>query len=151
MTFIRHPKDFWAGILFIAFGAAAVGIAFNYPVGTAGRMGPGYFPRGLGMIMIALGAILALRALRVDGQRIEFPSFKPLLVVLGAVVAFGAAAPKLGLMVATVVLILISSAASHEFRWKESIISSLFLAAFTLVAFVYGLKLQLPTWPWFIS
>ena len=151
MTFIRHPKDFWAGILFIAFGSAAVGIAFNYPVGTAGRMGPGYFPRGLGMIMIALGAILALRALRVDGQRIEFPSFKPLLVVLGAVVAFGAAAPKLGLMVATVVLILISSAASHEFRWKESIISSLFLAAFTLVAFVYGLKLQLPTWPWFIS
>ena len=45
MTFIRNPKDFWAGLVYIAFGVAAILIALKYPVGSAGRMGPGYFPR----------------------------------------------------------------------------------------------------------
>ena len=151
MTFIRHPRDFWAGILFIAFGLAAVIIARDYAMGTAGRMGPGYFPRALGTIMIVLGLILALRALKLDGAKIEFHSFKPLGIVLGSVVVFAMAAPKLGLIVATILLIVLSSTASHEFRWKEAVISSLALSVFTLGAFVWGLKLQLPTWPWFIG
>jgi len=151
MSFIRNPKDFWAGVLFIAFGLAAVIIARDYALGTAGRMGPGYFPRGLGIIMIALGLILSLRAVRMTGPRIQFGSFKPLLIVLGSVIVFAMAAPRLGLIVATILLIVISSTASHEFRLKEALISSVALAAFTLAAFVYGLKLQLPTWPWFIQ
>jgi len=151
MSFIRNPKDFWAGVLFVAFGLAAVIIARDYAVGTAGRMGPGYFPRGLGLIMTALGLILSLRALRMTGDRIRFGSFKPIFIVLGSVLAFALAAPKLGLIVATILLILLSSLASHEFRWKEAVISSLALAAATLVVFVYGLKLQLPTWPWFVG
>ncbi|MBK9114291.1 MAG: tripartite tricarboxylate transporter TctB family protein [Betaproteobacteria bacterium] len=151
MSFIRNPKDFWAGVLFIAFGLAAVIIARDYALGTAGRMGPGYFPRGLGIIMMALGLILSLRALRVDGDRIRFGSFKPIFIVLGSVIVFALAAPKLGLIVATILLIVVSSTASHEFRWKEAVISSLALSAATLVVFVYGLKLQLPTWPWFLQ
>jgi hypothetical protein len=151
MTFIRNPKDFWAGVLFIAFGLAAVIIARDYAMGTAGRMGPGYFPRGLGVLMIALGLILSLRALKLRGTPLQFGSFKPLLIVLGSVVVFAMAAPKLGLIVATILLIVLSSMASHEFRLKEAVISSLALAVFTLAAFVYGLKLQLPTWPWFIQ
>ena len=78
-------------------------------------------------------------------------SFKPLLIVLGSVIVFAMAAPKLGLIVATILLIVLSSTASHEFRWKEAVIASLALSVFTLAAFVYGLKLQLPTWPWFIQ
>jgi putative tricarboxylic transport membrane protein len=151
MTFIRNPKDFWSGVLFIAFGLAAVIIARDYAMGTAGRMGPGYFPRGLGTIMIVLGLILSLRAIKLRGTPLQFGSFKPLFIVLGSVVVFGIAAPKLGLIVATILLIFLSSMASHEFRLKEALISSVALAAFTLVAFVYGLKLQLPTWPWFIQ
>ena len=149
MTFIKHPKDFWAGVLYIAFGATAIVIALNYPAGTAGRMGPGYFPRGLGAILIALGLILSLRALRLQGVAPTFPSFKPLLVVTASVVAFGIAAPPLGLVVATVVLIVVSSMASDEFRWRSAVISSILLAAFVVVAFAKGLQLQLPVWPWF--
>ena len=96
MTFIKHPKDFWAGVLYITFGATAVAIALNYPAGTAGRMGPGYFPRALGAILVALGLLLSLRALRLEGARIAFASPKPLLVVIGSVVVFGIAAPPLG-------------------------------------------------------
>jgi hypothetical protein len=149
MTFIKHPKDFWAGILYIAFGATAIIIALNYPAGTAGRMGPGYFPRGLGAILITLGLILSLRALRTNGAPIAFPTFKPLLVIIGSVIVFGIAAPPLGLVVATLLLVILSSTASDEFRWKEAVISSVFLAAFAVAAFAYGLQLQMPVWPWF--
>jgi hypothetical protein len=151
MTFIKNPKDFWAGLLYIAFGASAIVIALNYPLGSAGRMGPGYFPRALGIILIALGLVLSLRALRLQGTPMQFGSFKPLLVILASVIVFGAAAPKGGLIAATILLIIVSSVASDEFRWKEAVISSLFLAAFTWAAFAYGLKLQLPVWPWFVK
>lgn len=151
MSWIKSPKDFWAGVVYIAFGVAAIALAFNYPVGSAGRMGPGYFPRALGTILIALGALLALRALRTRGSPLQFETFKPLIIIIGSVVLFGLAAPKLGLMVATVILIVASSTASDEFRWKEAVIASIFLAIFTYIAFSWGLKLQLPVWPWFVS
>ena len=151
MTFIRSPKDFWAGIMFITFGLAALLIAREYPIGTAGRMGPGYFPRVLGFMMIGLGAILSLRALKLRGTPIQFGSFKPLLIVLGSVIIFALLAPKLGLVLATIALILSSSVASDEYRWKESIIASLVLAVFTVLAFGWGLKLQLPVWPVFFE
>ena len=150
MTFIKNPKDFWAGVLYIAFGVTAIAIAFTYPAGTAGRMGPGYFPRALGGILIAIGLFLSLRALRLQGTPIAFPAFKPLLVVIASVLVFGVTAPPLGLVAATVLLVIVSSAASDEFRWKEAVVSSLILAAFTVGAFSYGLQLQLPVWPAFV-
>jgi hypothetical protein len=152
MTFIKNPKDFWAGLLYIAFGTFAILIALNYPIGSAGRMGPGYFPRGLGILLIVLGAILTLRALKLRGTPMSFPTFKPLLIVIGSVVLFGLVAGplKLGLVVATIALIIASSLASDEFTWKATLISAVVLAAFTVAAFAYGLKLQLPVWPSFL-
>ena len=151
MQLIRDPKDFWAGVLFIAFGVAAVAIAINYPVGTAGRMGPGYFPRGLGFLLIGIGAFLALRALRVPGGRLEFGSVKPLVIVLASIALFGLVAPYLGMVAATIVLIMVSSFSSHEFHFKTALISSVLLAAFAVLAFGYGLNLQLPLWPAFLA
>lgn len=151
MNWIKSPKDFWAGVLYIAFGAAAIGFAYSYPVGSAGRMGPGYFPRALGLILLFLGVLLALRAVRMQGAPMTFGSFKPLSIVIGSVILFGLAAPKLGLMVATVILIVVSSTASDEFRWKEAAIASIVMAIFTYLAFSWGLNLQLPVWPWFVG
>ncbi|MFO1398403.1 MAG: tripartite tricarboxylate transporter TctB family protein [Burkholderiales bacterium] len=151
MPFIRSPKDFWAGILFIAFGAAAIGIAVNYPVGTAGRMGPGYFPRGLGILLILIGGILAVKAMRMPGPALGFGDLRPLVIVLGSIALFGLVAPYFGMVVATVVLIMVSSFASHEFHLKTAIISAILLAIFAVVAFGYGLNLQLPLWPAFLA
>jgi len=147
MSFIRHPKDFWAGVLFIAIGGAAFLIALDYAMGSAGRMGPGYFPRSLGLILIGLGALLVLRSLRVRGDAITFPTFKPVIIVLASVLLFGLTVSTLGLVIATILLVLVSSVASHEYRWKESIIAAIALAIFVVIAFRYGLSLQLPTWP----
>ena len=148
MAIIRHPKDFFAGLIFIAFGIAAIVIGSNYALGTAARMGPGYFPRILGILLIALGAVLALRALRLQGNPVPRWKWRPTLVVLGSVVLFGLIVTRLGLVASTIVLIVLSSAASHEFRPKEAVISSILLAALAVGVFVIGLKLQLPVWPW---
>jgi hypothetical protein len=86
-----------------------------------------------------------------QGTRMAFGSPKPLLVIIGSVVVFGIAAPPLGLVIATILLVIVSSMASDEFRWKEAVVSSLLLAAFTVAAFAYGLKLQLPVWPAFTA
>jgi hypothetical protein len=147
MAMIRHPKDFYAGLVFIAFGIAAIAIGSNYTLGSAARMGPGYFPRILGTLMIVLGAILALRALRINGSPIPAWKWRPTLVVLGSVVLFGLIVNAAGLVVSTILLIMIASAASHEFRPKEAAISAVLLAALCVGIFVIGLKLQIGIWP----
>jgi hypothetical protein len=147
MSRIRNPKEFGSGCLFAGFGLAAIAIGALYPVGTAARMGPGYFPRGLGMILIVMGAILILRSFRDQGSAIAMKDLKPIGIVLGSVVLFGLTVTHLGLVLSTILLILVASTASHEFRWKEAVIASLFLAVFVVVAFGYGLKLQLPILP----
>jgi Tripartite tricarboxylate transporter TctB family len=151
MHWIRHPKDFWAGVLFIAFGTAAVTLGAGYPLGTAARMGPGYFPRVLGMLLIGMGLILALRALKLTGAPLAMRNVKPLVIVLASVLVFGLTATRLGVVAATMLLILISSTADHEYRWKEALVSSLVLAAVTVAAFIWGLGVQLPVWPPFLT
>ena len=149
MALIRHPKDFFAGLLFIAFGLAAIVIGSNYTLGTAARMGPGYFPRILGILLIALGSALAIRALRFNGPPVPAFKWRPLLVVLISVATFGLIVNRVGVVVSTMLLIVAASAASHEFRWRESLIAGAILAALAVGVFVVGLKLQLPIWPAF--
>jgi len=147
MAVVRSPKDFVAGLMFIVVGIAAIVIASNYTLGTAARMGPGYFPRILGILMITLGAILALRSFKLKGEPLPGWRWKPVIVVLGSVVIFGAIVNWAGLVLSTVLLIIMSSAASHEFRPKEAVISGVLLAILAVGVFVIGLKLQIGIWP----
>ncbi len=66
----RDNADFWAGVMFVAFGAVAVYMSRNYPMGTAMRMGPGYFPHYLGMLLIGVGAAVSIKGLLKPGDRI---------------------------------------------------------------------------------
>ena len=150
MAAIRNPKDFWSGLLFIAIGAAAIVLGSKYTIGSAARMGPGYFPRVLGILLIVFGSILAVRAFRLDGSPIPPWKWRPTLVVLGSVVLFGQIVQTVGLALSTVILIVLASAASHEFRWKESLIVGVALAALSVGVFIIGLKLTLPIWPSFV-
>jgi hypothetical protein len=147
MDAIRHPKDFWAGVLFILAGGSACFIALDYAMGTAGRMGPGYFPRTLGLMLAALGATLVLRSFRLRGEPLRFPTFRPVLVVLASVLLFGLVVTEAGLVISTLLLVVLSSAASHEYRPRESVIAAVALAVFVVVTFRYGLGIQLPIWP----
>lgn len=143
----RRSQDFLAGLMFIAFGIAAIVIGSGYTLGTAARMGPGYFPRILGILLIGLGALIALRGLRRPGAQLHGVKWRPTLIVLGSVVGFGLVVEHTGLLLATILLIFCASTASHEFRWKEALVSGVFFALLAIGVFVLGLKLQLPVWP----
>jgi hypothetical protein len=151
MATVRHPKDFWSGVIFIAIGLFAILYGMKYSLGTAARMGPGYFPRILGILMVLLGAVLALRAFRLEGPPLPKWKWRPTVVVLGSVVLFGAIVQPVGIAISTVILIVGASAASPEFRPREALIAGVVLAALAVVVFVIGLKLQLPIWPAFVS
>jgi len=144
---IRNPRDFWSGVLFTLFGVGTLAIGSKYTLGTAARMGPGYFPRILGILLIVLGVTIALRALRVRGEAMPRFRLRPLVVVLGTVVLFGAIVRPLGVALSTVILIVVASAASSEFRPRESLVAGVLLAALAVGVFVIGLQLQLPIWP----
>jgi hypothetical protein len=144
---ITNPKDFYAGLLFFMIGLVSMILAFGYPLGTASRMGPGYFPRVLGGILMLLGAILAIRSFAEKGGEISPFAWKAIGLVLGAVCLFAALVLYVGLVIATVILIFVSGYASKEFNVKESIYSSVVLATVSVLLFIVGLKLQFPIFP----
>ena len=148
---IRNPRDFWSGVLFTLFGVGTLAIGSKYTLGTAARMGPGYFPRILGILLIVLGVTIALRALRVRGEAMPRFRLRPLVVVLGSVVLFGAIVNWMGVALSTVILIVAASAASREFRPREALIAGVLLATLAVGVFVIGLQLQLPIWPPFLT
>jgi hypothetical protein len=147
MPFIRHPKDFWSGVLFIAVGGFALVYGSKYTLGTAARMGPGYFPRILGILLVVLGGLILIRGLRTQGPAVPRWRLRPTLLVIGGVIVFGHVVQWLGIAISTVLLIVVASAASHEFRPKEAIISGVLLAALASLVFIVGLGVQLPIWP----
>lgn len=151
MQLIRNPKDFYAGLLFMAFGLVALVIAQSYPLGTASRMGPGYFPRLLGILLVGFGAIQSLMGVR---SKTVFPlewHWRPLFVLLASVALFIVITPWLGLVAAGLVLVFVSSAASREFRWREALIVGALQGVAAAALFVYALGLPLPIWPPFIT
>jgi hypothetical protein len=147
---LRNPRDFLAGLMFMSFGAVALVMSQSYAIGTAARMGPGYFPRALGILLVVLGAILSLRGFRPASEPQPAWRCRPLAVVLAGVVIFAAAAQSLGLVLAALLLVLVSSAASPEFRWKEALVSGAVQGAATVAVFVWGLGIPLPVWPVFL-
>jgi hypothetical protein len=147
---LQNPKDFLAGLLFMSFGGAALVMSQAYTIGTAARMGPGYFPRALGIVLVVLGALLSLRGFRASADAQPEWCWRPLAVVLLGVGLFALMAQWLGLVLAALVLVFVSSAASPEFRWKEALLSGVIQGAATVAVFIYGLRLPFPVWPTFL-
>ncbi len=150
---IRRPKDFYTGAMFLLFGGGAMALATEYQIGTAAKMGPGYFPFVLGAFLVGLGIILEIRSFLDTQGRKEKPSFhlKPLALVLASVVVFSLLLRPLGLLGSTVLLVLLSSLGSHEFRLKEALLNAVALLFIVLVIFVYFLEFPVPVWPAFLA
>jgi hypothetical protein len=153
---MKNAKDFWSGILFIAFGAFFAGFARQYDMGTAARMGPAYFPTVLGLLLAAIGAFVAFKGLTAEPEQgqsgqVDRFYFKPLILVLGAVVAFGLLLRPAGLIVALLALIFISSLGSGEFRFKEILPLAIGLCLLVLAVFIWGLGLTIPVLPAFMQ
>ena len=146
---IRSPRDFWAGLLFIAIGAGFIALASQYRLGVPSRMGPAYFPIIIGSLLSLLGVAICGRALVRDGPPIDTMALRPLGITLLSVVLFGLALARLGLVVAIVTLVLVGALADRDARPLEIVLLAVFLAAFSVVVFVVVLGLPLQVWPEF--
>lgn len=150
---IRSQKDFASGLMFILVGLGFSFVARGYSMGTAAKMGPGYFPFLLGLVLALLGAVVTIGALSSKGEADQLARWdlKILLWILGSVVLFGLLLKPLGMVLSVVVLVLVSSMASHEFSWKGAVLNAIILVLISLGAFVYGINLQMPVWPAFLA
>src|SRR5262245_43437584 len=144
---VSRSKDFWAGIMFLGFAAVAVLAARGYTLGTAGRMGPGYFPMALGLLLGLLGLIIAARSLLSADGPIDGLKLRPLVCLVAGVCLFGLLIERLGLVLTLIAVVAVAAFASRESRSIEVAALAAGLAAFSLGAFVYVLRLPLPVWP----
>lgn len=159
---IKSQRDFFAGLMFAIVGIAFAIGARTYNVGDGARMGPGYFPLLLGVILAGLGALITFNAFRshaTDGDKIGAWAWKPLALILGANLVFGVLlgglpsikVPAMGLIIAIYALVIISSMAAEQYKLKNSLILATVLAVGSYLAFIMLLKLQIQVWPTFIT
>ncbi len=159
---IKSQKDFFAGLMFAVIGVSFAIGAWDYSLGTAARMGPGYFPFMLGLILCGIGiiiSVLSFRSTAPDGDKIGKWAFKPLVLILGANLVFGAllvgvpalGIPQFGLIVGIYGLVIVASFAGDSFKPKEVLILATILAIGSYLAFVKLLNLQFPVWPAFLT
>jgi hypothetical protein len=142
---MRHPRDFWAGAIYLALGLAVVLIGRNYAQGHAARMGPGYFPTVLGSILLLFGAASVGRSFVRRGEAIGAIAWRPLLLVLGATVLFGLLLERVGLLIALPVLIVVAAMGSRHSRADlPSILALVGIVTFCALVFVKGLGVPMP-------
>ncbi|MFY7866686.1 tripartite tricarboxylate transporter TctB family protein [Roseateles sp.] len=147
---IKSQRDFWSGLMFVLVGLTFAVASREYNFGSSARPGPAYFPFGLGVLLAILGGMVLFKALTLEsegGDPIGAIAWRPLLVIVAAIVLFGLMLPRFGLLITLPVLILLSAMASDEFRWKDAVLNSVILTFGSWVIFVWGLKLVIPVWP----
>lgn len=158
---IKSQKDFFSGLMFVVVGIAFAWGATNYNIGEGARMGPGYFPLVLGILLAAIGAFTVFESLVVeteDGEKIGGIGWRPLIFIIGANIVFGILLgglpwigfPSFGLIVGIYALVFIAAMAGEEFKWKEVLVLATILAVGSYLAFVKLLSLQFPVWPSFL-
>lgn len=142
---IRNPRDFWAGTIYLALAVAVLWIGRAYPLGSSARMGPGYFPIALGLLLAVFGAASVARSFVRAGEPITPFAWRPLLLVLGSVVVFGLLVHGLGALIALPILILIAAMASRYSRPDATSVAALIgMTAFCVLVFIKGLGMPMP-------
>ena len=159
---IKSQKDFFSGLMFAVIGGGFAWGATSYSVGTGARMGPGYFPLLLGILLAVLGCFTIFYSLvehTEDGDKVGKFVWRPIVYVLGANVAFGIllaglpslGLPAMGLIIAIFALVVIASKAGDSFKLTEVLLLATVLSIGSYLAFIVVLKLQMPVWPTFIT
>jgi hypothetical protein len=159
---IKNQKDFFCGLIYVGVGAGFALGATNYTIGDGARMGPGYFPLLLGVVLALIGAVIMFQSLVVetpDGNPVGPWAFKPLILIVLSNLLYGILlggipslnVPAMGLIVAIYGLVILAALAGTEFRWREVLVLATILAAGSWAAFVWGLKLQFQVWPTFLG
>jgi len=148
---VKSPKDFWAGLMFIAVGLFFLIGARNYELGSAARMGPAYFPTMVGGLLAVIGVVVFFQSLVVKGAKVAAFPIRLILFMTVALLLFGYLLKPLGLVAALTLLVVVSAFAGHEFKLKEVLVLAFALIVLSVLVFVKGLGQPFPLWPGFLS
>ncbi len=141
---LQNNRDFWAGLMFFLIGTAAVIIARDYPFGRLTRMGSGFFPTLMGVILILFGVYIMFKGLRKNEKIKGSWSVRALIVLPAVTVLFGFLLDRAGFAPALAVLAFGSAAAGREFKWGEVLLLTAFMTGLSEAIFVWGLRLPYP-------
>ena len=144
---IRDKTNFLAGLLLVGFGSGALLIARTYTMGTAFRMGSGYFPAMLASLLILIGVIVAATALRSGEVKLPKVAWRPLIMVSAAVALFGMILKGAGLLLATFAMVVVSRLARPGYSWIETVVLGVALSLLCAAVFYLGLRIQMPLLP----
>jgi hypothetical protein len=146
MLKVKSPQDFGSAVVIVLIGLAGVYFGSDLTMGTAGRMGPGYFPRLLSWLIVAIGLFVGFKSFLIDGPPIEMPKFRPMFFVLLSIFIFGYLMDYVGLAITAVVLVFVAAYARRDVNILETAIFAIGLSIGTILIFVYGLGQPLPAW-----
>ena len=146
---VRSPQDVIAGFVFMAAAAAFVVFGRELPVGTPGRMGPGFFPVMLASVLAGIGILTVLKGLRGSGEGVGPIPWRPLLLLTGGIVFFAASLERLGLGPALFGALVAAAASDRDLAWRQAAMAIGAIVAFCYLVFVRALGLPLPfLGPW---
>jgi hypothetical protein len=143
---VKSPQDLGAGAVFVLIGLAGLYFGRELAFGTAARMGPGYFPILLSVLILAIGIIVAIRGLTTEGPPIEPVQLRPIAMIIAAILIFGVLIDVVGLALTALLLTVFAAYARREVKLTETILLGAGLAVFTVAVFVYLLGQPLPAW-----
>lgn len=148
---IKDQTNFASGALFLVIGTGCAVLSLGYKLGTPARMGSGFFPLCLGVILAVLGIVLIVQSCSANSpiDRLTRWRVRAAVIIFASVLAFALLLPTIGLVAAIIGLVLVSSFAAHDFKWSVAVINAAFLAALCCAIFVFGLGLPLQIWPSF--
>lgn len=142
--FKTRLEDLIAGLVTGGIGLFILIEASNYRLGTLTRMGPGYFPRLLGIAMLVLAVVMLITARPSAPLRmIDRGQVHSLLMLLAGFAAFGLTVERLGLLIAVALCVFLSALANP----RTTLLTAFLLAAGSSVAsvllFTVALGLQI--------
>ena len=149
MMKIRAEKEFWSGIMFLVCAAVAIATARGYSLGSVGKMGPGYFPLSLGILLGTIGVVTIIKSFLVDGPPLEKLNPWPLAAIATSVVLFGLSIERLGLVISILIVTTILAVSFRGISWLGFLGLTAALIALSVTVFAYALQLPLTIWPTF--
>ena len=145
---LLSSRDALAGLLFVSIGTFAFFAARHYPVGTIDEMGPGYFPRVLGGLLMLLGGVVLVRGIR-NAQPVQGPwAWGALALLTISMLVFGAGIERIGLVPALALMLPIAARAGREFRALEVLLLTAVMCVAAVAVFVWGLRLPYALFAW---
>jgi hypothetical protein len=140
-------SDTVVGLGFAAFGALMLWLGAEYEMGTAVRMGPGYYPRLLSWLCIGLSAILIVRGRWTTAELPPGTKLRSVVAILSAIFIFAVLIERFGLVLAALSLVVLATLAREAVNWRRAVLLASLLTLFSVGLFVWGLGLPFSIGP----